>query len=143
MIGLASSRRTLSPSDVRSDASRRDPVVLVGTLLVLALVALLPLALALVTASGGSDDGGVGSGTGELSAAALSALHRDLNARRSTADALPDPLDHVAPQLHWLSLGTRERSPAESLSLERATGDPGEAHPAPVGPGPDGIPLRL
>ena len=50
---------------------RLDPIVLVGTAFVLALVVALPVALALVSVDTMSDEIGVGCSTGELSAAAL------------------------------------------------------------------------
>jgi hypothetical protein len=126
---------------------RRDPVVAVGVLLVLTLVVLLPLALALLPADGGSDDAGIGSGAGELSAAALSALHRDLNARRSGGEDLPTrqanpvpPLLAVCPFLHG-GVGTQTFSDLDPSS--RFPGSLPSPVPAPVGPGPDGVPLLL
>jgi hypothetical protein len=146
---------------------RRDPVVVIGTLLVLALVAVLPLALAFASGGfvaekttaeetgtdaddAGADDAGIGSGLGELSAAALSALHRDLNSKRNAAELLPAPETCSVP--HFLTafdcppMGSDE----QALSpLDPSNGSPGTHSPgtsaryqtAPTGPGPDGIPL--
>jgi len=123
--------------------TRGDPVVLVGILLALTLVIMLPLALALVTSSGGADDAGVGSGAGELSAAALSALHRDLNTRRAASDVLPDPSEHLVPHLFTACLQTHERTAADRLRPEDTIRESNPPGPAPCGPGPDGMPLRF
>ena len=133
----ASSSRTLRD---------RDAIVWIGTLLVLALVAILPLALALVSADGATDDVGIGSGAGELSAAALSALHRDLNTKREPGDVLPAHDEVVVPPFlaAWACL------PAGVFASDRSSHDPSHGRqgpplpvPAPAGPGADGIPLRL
>ena len=53
--------------------------VLLGTALVLALVALQPLALGFFPVGSAGADAGIGTGTGDLAAGALSAVVRDLN----------------------------------------------------------------
>lgn len=58
--------------------------VLLGTILVLALIALQPVALGFFpTAGSGGDSAGIGTGTGDLTAGALSALVRDMNSEGS------------------------------------------------------------
>jgi len=123
----------------------QDPILLLGIGLVLMLVAALPLALALSNADMQSGDAGFGSGAGELSAAALSSLDRDLQTRRllPTDGGTSTPCFlalRVSPGV--MSHGEREpaaRSRAFLQSIEAALAS-GPAH---AGPGADGIPLLL
>lgn len=55
----------------------------IGSTFVLALVAALPIALALVPAETFSSEAGAGAGTGDLTAAAVSSLDRDLQTNRT------------------------------------------------------------
>ncbi len=73
----------------RTRSERLDGVALCGTLLVAALVVAVPLAMALCPADalGGSGASGVGAGTGDVIAAALSGFDRDLHG----AGMLPAP----------------------------------------------------
>ena len=125
----------------------RYPILWSGTVLVLALVAVLPIALALVSADGHADDVGIGSGAGELSAAALSALHRDLNTKRSGSDELPSHSERLVPSFLAALACTSTGAVAPDLPAHDPTygntGSTAYGEPAPSGPGPDGIPLRL
>ena len=144
-------RRALNRQPVLQRATAQDRIVLLGTILVLALVALLPLALALVPAddgaAGDADAAGIGSGAGELSAAALSALHRDLNNKRSGGTDLPAPAKRALPLSFAACSCKNEGAYAAQLSCH----DPSTEHhlliallaPDCSGPGPDGIPLLL
>ena len=124
-------------------STHRDPVVLLGTALVLALVAMLPLALALMTADGSGDDAGVGSGAGEVTAAALSSLHRDLNSKRASSDALPDPTERVVPPFLAACPPPSAGRNAPGLCSHGPSLEPTSFEPPPVGPGPHGNPLLL
>lgn len=123
--------------------AHRDPIVLLGTALVLALVAVLPLALALMTADGSGDDAGVGSGAGEVTAAALSSLHRDLNSKRVSSDALPDHTERVVPTFLAACLPPPAGEDAPGLFSHGPSREPPSFEPPPAGPGPHGNPLLL
>ena len=119
----------------------RDPVLLLGISLVLLLVAALPLALGLFSADMQGGDSGVGSGAGELSAAALSSLDRDLQAQRLL------PVNGGKPTPCFLTLQGRPEGDttlaARSLSLLETLRDPLAAGPPLSGTGGDGFPLLL
>lgn len=139
------SQRTLPPR------RPHDPILLLGTVLVLTLVALLPLALALMPTDGGTSEGadtaGIGSGVGELSAAALSALHRDLSARQTGSEDLPPPLKRARPPFLAAASYPHPRADTAHCSNHDPTRGRAvlvtETLPAPTGPGPDGSPLLL
>ena len=57
--------------------------ILFGTVLVLALVAVQPIALGFFPVGAPGSDAGIGTGTGDLTAGALGALVRDINAEGS------------------------------------------------------------
>lgn len=69
----------------------RTRTVCIGSALVLALIAALPVALAFVPAETFTSDAGAGMGTGDLSAAALSSLDRDLQTSRALPPHTPAP----------------------------------------------------
>ena len=122
-------------------ALNRDPVLLLGIGLVLLLVAALPLALALFSADMQGGDSGVGSGAGELSAAALSSLDRDLQTQRLL------PVHGGKPTPCFLALlGLPEGDSAlatRSPSLLQPSRDALASDPPSAGPGGDGFPLLL
>lgn len=107
----------------RTPARRLDGVARCGSLLVVALVLALPLTLAFCPADTlGSSDGasGVGAGTGDEIAAALSSLDRDLHGGR----VLPEPARLDGPHL----------APFGALAPLDTTADAFDAHaPPPLG----------
>jgi hypothetical protein len=119
----------------------RDPVLLLGISLVLLLVAALPLALGLFSAEMQGGDAGFGSGAGELSAAALSSLDRDLQSQRLL------PVNGGKPTPCFLALrglsGGAGALAARTLSLLEPTRDAFASEPPLQGPGGDGFPLLL
>ena len=113
---------------------------LLGTVLVIALVAALPAALALCPVDTLCGDG-AGAGTGDLVAAALSGLDRDLHAPRFLPAHTRHPLAMV-PVLAATPWPVGDRSTALAAAHRRVDAPP---RPAEVlaGPGADGFPFRL
>ena len=115
---------------------RRDLILLLGTAFVLALVVVVPLTLALISADAVTDEIGVGCGTGELSAAALSSLQQGLVGKKTLP--APEPTGETA--------YPTARETFDAGALPAALSGTGQAAPdeipVPVtGPGPDGHPL--
>ncbi len=115
-----------------------DGVARCGTLLVIALVVALPLTLALCPASAldGGTASGAGAGTGDVLAAALSSLDRDLHGTR----LLPAPARcetpaamHVTP-IHPTDRGTLAFD-ATAPPIGSREDTPGDARPGPTGLG--------
>ena len=117
----------------RASIRHLDRVARCGTLLVIALVVALPLTLALCPASAldGGGASGAGAGTGDVVAAALSSLDRDLHgipllpapARCEAPAAMP--VDFVSVTDHGAlafdatappSVGSREDTPGNALA---------------------------
>lgn len=87
--------------------------IVLGTVLILALVALQPLALGLFPVGAPDSDPGIGTGTGDLTAGALSALVRDLNAD----GAVPSHARSVSP---WCSCRSTRRMTTRRDACTRA-----------------------
>jgi len=79
----------------------RGRTILLGTTLVLALVALQPVALGFFPVGTAGSDAGIGTGTGDLAAGALSALVRDLN-----SEASAPPQSMATASVVFVPLGT-------------------------------------
>ena len=115
-----------------------DGIARCGTLLVIALVVALPLTLALCPASAldGGTASGAGAGTGDVVAAALSSLDRDLHGTR----LLPAPARCDAPAA--MHLAPIRPVDAGALAFDATAppigsreNTPGDARPGPTGLG--------
>ncbi|MDA1195131.1 MAG: hypothetical protein O2894_08090 [Planctomycetota bacterium] len=119
-------------------AARLDRVARCGAVLVIALVAVLPLALAFVPADALANGDVVGAGTGDELAAALSSLDRGLHGRRLVPVTAEQPACLAAAPFAALAPLPR--------SLDTVGGPPGDvpARPGNALPGPSdlGHPLR-
>ena len=117
--------------------ARWDRIARCGSLLVIALVVALPLTLAFCPASAldGGGASGAGAGTGDVIAAALSSLDRDLHGTR----LLPAPTRCTQPALGptlFLSstdVGTDAFDATAPPSMGSREDTPGDARPGPHG----------